>query len=259
MNILILGIDEPFYSRKLYTELADLLYKNGHNVKHFYNIPGTLNKKRISAELKVYGLVRFVLRGAKYLLSKLRKPSYQVFSDRGIPVHTVDDLNDAKFINEIKRQKPDITLSINTPKRFSKGLISVSGNIINVHFGMLPKYRGLYPIYWALKNNEKQIGITVHKVDPDIDCGSIVQQDTINVEGRDIAKLYEEAFSILPYTILRAITKIEQGSKHKQNDDSKSSYYSYPKLAAKDKILFFLEIFASALIFLIIFLLIFLI
>ena len=39
---------------------------------------------------------------------------------------------------------------------------------------MLPKYRGIYPVFWAMINGEKEIGITIHFINEKIDDGDII-------------------------------------------------------------------------------------
>ena len=46
--------------------------------------------------------------------------------------------------------------------------------ILNLLNGPLPKYRGVLPINWALKNNEKMHGVTIHEITKGIDDGPIV-------------------------------------------------------------------------------------
>jgi methionyl-tRNA formyltransferase len=45
----------------------------------------------------------------------------------------------------------------------------------------LPKYRGVNPINWALKNGENKHGVTLHLIDEGIDTGPIVDQEIFNI------------------------------------------------------------------------------
>jgi len=44
---------------------------------------------------------------------------------------------------------------------------------LNLHSALLPKYRGLMPSFWVLKNNENKTGVSVFFVDKGIDSGPI--------------------------------------------------------------------------------------
>ena len=44
---------------------------------------------------------------------------------------------------------------------------------INVHFSLLPKYRGAAPVNWAIVNGESETGVTTMKMDEGLDTGDI--------------------------------------------------------------------------------------
>lgn len=49
-------------------------------------------------------------------------------------------------------------------------------DIVNIHYSLLPAYRGLHSTAWAIMNGEKKLGLTIHKMNPYIDDGSIIHQ-----------------------------------------------------------------------------------
>ena len=53
--------------------------------------------------------------------------------------------------------------------------------ILNLHNGPLPRYRGVSPINWALRNGEHSHGVTIHEITPGIDDGPIVAQVTYSI------------------------------------------------------------------------------
>lgn len=54
---------------------------------------------------------------------------------------------------------------------------------VNFHFGLLPKYKGADPIFWQIKNNEKEGGLTVHFMSDAVDEGPVVMQEKIPFPG----------------------------------------------------------------------------
>jgi len=54
--------------------------------------------------------------------------------------------------------------------------------ILNLHNGPLPRYRGVNPINWALKNNEKEHGVTIHSISTGIDDGPIYGQVKFKID-----------------------------------------------------------------------------
>lgn len=56
---------------------------------------------------------------------------------------------------------------------------------INVHFSLLPKYRGPSPIQYALLNGEKETGTTIFILDEEVDHGDILAQEKCEIDNDD--------------------------------------------------------------------------
>ena len=83
-----------------------------------------------------------------------------------------------------------LIISVNNMYIFSAKLINTGGNdleIINLHYGLLPYYRGMNIPTWVIFNGEKQTGITWHYVTPRIDCGNVIAQEVIDINENTIA------------------------------------------------------------------------
>jgi methionyl-tRNA formyltransferase len=61
---------------------------------------------------------------------------------------------------------------------------------INVHYSLLPKYRGYHPVVWAILNNEEYLGLTVHLMNEYIDDGDIIEQYCIRNNKTDTSVFY---------------------------------------------------------------------
>ena len=63
---------------------------------------------------------------------------------------------------------------------------------VNVHFSLLPKYRGAAPVNWAIVNGEKETGVTTMRMDAGLDTGDILmQQATLIGEFETAPELME--------------------------------------------------------------------
>ena len=51
---------------------------------------------------------------------------------------------------------------------------------VNIHFGILPKWRGHSANSWALLNDEEQLGWTIHEVTTEFDAGPIIKIGYVN-------------------------------------------------------------------------------
>lgn len=58
---------------------------------------------------------------------------------------------------------------------------------VNVHFSLLPKYRGAAPVNWAIVNGEEQTGVTTMKIVQELDAGPILLQKAARIREHETA------------------------------------------------------------------------
>ena len=58
---------------------------------------------------------------------------------------------------------------------------------LNLHFSLLPKYRGAAPVNWAIVNGESDTGVTTMQIVEELDAGPILLQRVTNVEPDETA------------------------------------------------------------------------
>ena len=135
------------------------------------------------------------------------------------------------IVLKIKVFKPDLLVSILGNEIFRKPIINLAPlGCINLHTSLLPKYRGLIPTFWVLKNNEKYTGASVFFVDEGIDSGDIIIQRKIEIKNKTQQELIEISKKIGMELIAESITMIKNNNVRVfDNDNSKMTYYSFPK------------------------------
>ncbi|RJQ30970.1 MAG: methionyl-tRNA formyltransferase [Peptococcaceae bacterium] len=93
-----------------------------------------------------------------------------------------DNVNDPDFVSLVAFLAPQLNISMSYDQIIHKPLMNTASlGFINCHAGKLPRYRGRNVINWAIINNEKEIGLTIHYVDEGIDTGDIILQETLPV------------------------------------------------------------------------------
>ena len=112
-----------------------------------------------------------------------------------IKVFKFDKL-DANAREQIAALKPDILVSFAYGKFFGpKFLALFPKGAINIHPSLLPKYRGPTPIPAAIINKEAQTGITFQLLADEMDCGDILLQEIIPLDGRETTASLSETIS----------------------------------------------------------------
>ena len=103
------------------------------------------------------------------------------------------NIND--YLDELTELEPDFLFSLQYgPLLLSPILKLPSRGCINLHFGLLPRYGGCYPIAWAILNGEKQAGVTLHYMTEAFDEGDIIAQTSVPIGVETTAReLYDSA------------------------------------------------------------------
>ena len=103
-----------------------------------------------------------------------------------------------------------------------------SKELFNIHFSLLPKYRGCHTTYYQIKNGEKKIGVTLHKIDKGIDTGDIIDKKSFKVFLNSTA--YENYLKLLDNSIILFKKNINKILKNryitKKQNLKKGSYFS---------------------------------
>ena len=69
----------------------------------------------------------------------------------------------------------------------------LSKKLYNLHFSLLPAYKGMYTSAWPILNCEKYTGVTLHEIDRGIDTGNIITQEKIYLNSTEtVQTLYKK-------------------------------------------------------------------
>lgn len=149
--------------------------------------------------------------------------------DYGIPVELTENVNSEEFLDRIDKYKADLFVSMSFNQIFKDNAINYPPlKTINCHAGMLPFYRGRNILNWALINDEKVFGITVHYVDTGIDTGDIILQRAYPITDEDdYSTLLNRAYIGCAEVLYEAIKQIQNGTakRTKQVDIDKIGLY----------------------------------
>ncbi|MFC1807283.1 methionyl-tRNA formyltransferase [Candidatus Omnitrophota bacterium] len=190
----------------------------------------------------LYGLLGFLRKTMQVCKNKLldtasRYSAFQrcyslkaVARKYDIPLFNVEDINSKETIQLLESLKPDLIISSQGHFLSERLRVIPQLGVINKHAGRLPKYRGVYPVFWAMLNNEKEVGVTIHYVNEIIDGGGILLQEVIPIENNDtFESLYKKVIALTPKLFIRTIDMIRDGRVDiKKNNMSEATVFSYP-------------------------------
>jgi len=188
----------------------------------------TLNYLKKKRELNI----KFVFLAKKYLNNKVLK----ILRKKKINFKKISNVNSLKISNILKKNKIDINLLCGFPYILKRFVIeSAKFGTLNLHAGKLPKYRGGSPLNWQIINDEKNIGISVIKVDTGIDTGQVIAKKKFKLKDTyDIKKVHEISNSLFPILTYLSIKKIIKKKFNKKSNFTTSNYNYYPQRNEKD-------------------------
>jgi methionyl-tRNA formyltransferase len=125
-------------------------------------------------------------------------------------------------------ERIDLAVSIFYEKIIKPEFIDRCERIINLHNGPLPRYRGVSPINWALKNGETSHGVTIHEITPGIDDGPIISRLDYSIypDVDEVIDVYMRALEFGWVLFKETIPMLDRIEPRPQ-DESKATYYSF--------------------------------
>lgn len=146
----------------------------------------------------------------------LTPPALARFSkENGLPLLQPEKIrNNPDFLQELAELKPDLIAIVAYGKILPKELLNLpSHGCINVHFSLLPKYRGAAPLQWALINGDEETGVTTFRLNEGVDSGPIFLQKKVMTHEEDNAEILGRRLAVIGAELLiETIAGIADGS-----------------------------------------------
>lgn len=135
------------------------------------------------------------------------------------------NLTDESFRQEFTKFAPDLTILIAYGKIIPGKVLTIPKHgFVNIHPSLLPKYRGPSPIYQALLNDDSQTGVTIMKLDKELDHGPILAQKKLPIDKADTHETLMQKLAIVGTDLLLEILPhyLDGSLKPKEQDHSKA-------------------------------------
>lgn len=123
--------------------------------------------------------------GRKQILSP--SPISNLAERRNLPILKPTKVkNSPEFLDQLRDIHADIFIVVSYGKILPEEMLDIAPlKTINVHFSLLPKYRGPAPVQFALLNGETETGTTIFILDKEVDHGPIIAMEATDIEPND--------------------------------------------------------------------------
>ena len=99
------------------------------------------------------------------------------------------DINSSGIRELLRRAAPDLLVVCSAPILKAEVYSLARLGALNVHMGILPRYRGQFGLFWALKHGDlEHLGVTLHWLSPQADAGPILARGYIAADNRETEK-----------------------------------------------------------------------
>jgi len=107
-------------------------------------------------------------------------PVHRIAEARGIPVVAPEKIRTPEFLDVLRAWQPMIIVVVAYGRILPKAILELAPHgCLNVHYSLLPKYRGAAPAAWTIINGELQGGVTTMRLVEKMDAGAIYLQDAL--------------------------------------------------------------------------------
>lgn len=170
-----------------------------------------------------------------------RTPVGVVAEELGLPLQSVENVNDPAVVAEVSRLGAEVAIVIAFGQFLRSDLLAtITGGFINLHASLLPKYRGAAPINWALVRGERRTGCTVFRIDERMDAGPILASRAMDIEpGENAGELHDRLADLGEVVVQEALALYESDTNPVGLQQDETQATLAPKLKKSDGLIDF--------------------
>jgi len=183
------------------------LYQNGYPISVVYTQPPKKSN-----------------RGQKLNKSPINLFSENISLDVRTPQTLKNNNEEELYLSELQ---PDLIVVVSYGQIIPKNLLSIPKNgFLNVHASLLPRWRGAAPIQRSIMNLDKETGISIMKINENLDEGPVCSQYSLKItEKMNAEELSEKLSQLTSEKILDILDNIYDGNiKFIEQEHSKATY-----------------------------------
>jgi len=170
-------------------------------------------------------------RGQKTISSPVRK----VAERYAIPVAAPEKIRDPELLKTLENWHPEIIVVVAYGRILPKAILDLAPRgCLNVHYSLLPKYRGAAPAAWTIINGEAEAGVTTMKLVEKMDAGPIyLQQGTAVAPEETTGSLQAKLTPIGARLLLETLRQLKEGRLTPREQDETAATFA-PILKKED-------------------------
>lgn len=153
----------------------------------------------------------------------------------GLEVFQPKKVRRPEFLEAIEAASPDVLVVVAYGRILPAPVLEVAPHgAVNVHFSLLPLFRGAAPVQWALARGERVTGVTTMRLNEKMDEGDILLQEEVPIlRGEHSPSLLDRLAVVGADLLVRTLQGLEAGSLSPRPQDHTRATYA-PLLRRED-------------------------
>jgi methionyl-tRNA formyltransferase len=146
----------------------------------------------------------------------------------GIPVLLRNRPDDPELLAKLRELAPDLIVANNWRTVLPPEIFDLPAHgTLNIHDSLLPAYAGFSPLIWALINGEREVGVTAHRMNAELDAGDVLLQRAVPVGAREtVTDLFHRTVDLITPVVHESLGLIASGrAEWIPQDRSRASFF----------------------------------
>lgn len=158
--------------------------------------------------------------------------------EKGFPLYKPENLREENFKKILEKEAPDIIIVAAYGKILPEYVLSYPKyRCINIHGSLLPEYRGAAPVNRAIMDGKNVTGITVMKMEKELDVGEMYLKKEVEInDGTTASELFDNLALVGGELAAQAVKMALEGTLAGEKQDESLATYAHKITDADMKI-----------------------
>jgi methionyl-tRNA formyltransferase len=156
--------------------------------------------------------------------------------EMGLPMVEVETVRGGEGLRRLREAEPDVLAVVAYGEILTPSVLDVARmGAVNLHFSLLPRWRGASPVQHALLAGDRETGVTTMLLDEGLDTGPILAQEATTIDDvEDAGRLGLRLSEMGGALLARTLTDLAAGRASPTPQDDTATTHA-PKLSAADR------------------------
>ncbi len=136
----------------------------------------------------------------------------------GIPVAQPEKARDESFVDQLREVQPDAIAVVAYGQILPRAILDLplenyaNGGCVNLHFSLLPRWRGAAPVQYAVWQGDAITGVTTQWMAEKLDAGDVILQREVAISPEETAaELFEKLTPLGAQTLAETMQLMQEG------------------------------------------------